>query len=274
VYAPLAAAVVGADINERFCYLFACMSADCRNTAAGWRVLRAQRPAPPPPAASAATTMSTAAALAAPAATVFSVGDDWGAANADDWGGGGGGGFGAASGDAASPELDDLAEALRTAQLSGAAADAAAAAAARAARADAATFAAARTGRPPPSASTLPEFYVAAVHEPGAEGDAGGADMLGRDATSARAAQLAAEYACRAGGAAGVPPDGSGASASAGAGESDAAGGEEGDDTAGESWGGEAYERVTVRGVDRAYLKFQKRLRRCPAQCVRCARRA
>lgn len=39
--------------------------------------------------------------------------------------------------------------------------------------------------------------------------------------------------------------------------------------TAAESWAGEAYEKDEIRGVDRSYVKFSKRLARCPQQCVR-----
>ena len=34
-------------------------------------------------------------------------------------------------------------------------------------------------------------------------------------------------------------------------------------------WGGEAYESMAVRGVGKPRLRFQKRLARCPSQCVR-----
>ena len=248
LYAPLDAASVGTDVHERFLYIFACLAPGCRNEAAGWSALRAQRPAPPPPA------LPQPAAASAPAAPPQPA-DDWGVAGADDWGGGD-----AAAGNAAStagegaPALDGLAEALQAAQLQGAAADAAAAKL-RAGRGDAA--AAQRPARPPPSAATLPEFYVAAVAEPEADGSAAAGP---RDAAAARAAQLAAEYAARRGGT-------STAESAAAAGEP--GGGDDGGE--GESWAGEQYERASVRGVDRAYLKFQKRLRRCPDQCLRCA---
>ena len=232
---------MGRDVVERFLYIFVCLAPGCRNQAGGWTVLRAQRRAPPLPAPPAPAAASASASLPQAA-------DDWGAVGADDWGGDEPAGVEAASaaGDRA-PALDALAEALATAQLQGAAADAAAAAKLRTARSEAAPQQL-RSARPPPTASTLPEFYVAAVAEPDADGSAGGAGAGTRDAAAERAAQLAAEYAARHGGAGG--DDGGG-------------------DSEAENWAGEQYERASVRGVDRAYLKFQKRLRRCPEQCLR-----
>lgn len=43
-------------------------------------------------------------------------------------------------------------------------------------------------------------------------------------------------------------------------------------DADGEAWGGEAYERSSVRGVEEATLKFLRRLSRCPDQVVRYGR--
>jgi hypothetical protein len=246
LYAPLDAASVGTDVHERFLYIFACLAPGCRNEAAGWSALRAQRPAPPPPASPQPAAASAPAAPPQPA-------DDWGVAGADDWGSRDtAGGVAAAAAGEGAPALDALAEALQAAQLQGAAADAAAAKL-RAARGEAA--AAQRPVRPPPSAATLPEFYVAAVAEPEADGSAAAGP---RDAATARAAQLAAEYAARRGG----------ASTAEAAASAEPSGGDDGGE--GESWAGEQYERASVRGVDRAYLKFQKRLRRCPEQCLRC----
>jgi hypothetical protein len=36
------------------------------------------------------------------------------------------------------------------------------------------------------------------------------------------------------------------------------------------SWAGELYEKDEVRGVERSYLKFSKRVARQPQQCARC----
>jgi len=250
LYAPLDSSAVGRDVVERFLYIFVCLAPGCRNQAAGWTALRAQRPAAPPPAPAAAAAASAPAAPPQPA-------DDWGAVGADDWGGDESAhdAVSAAAGDH-TPALDALAEALASAQLQGAAADAAAAAKLRSARSEAQPQQP-RTVRPQPCASTLPEFYVAAVAEPDADGDAGAGGAGTRDAAAERAAQLAAEYAARHGGA-------GTAAAPGGDGDDDGSGGGEA-----ESWAGEQYERASVRGVDRAYLKFQKRLRRCPEQCLR-----
>lgn len=45
-----------------------------------------------------------------------------------------------------------------------------------------------------------------------------------------------------------------------------------GDDASQMSWAGEEYEAGSVRGVQPSYLKFSKRLRQHPDQCVRCVR--
>ena len=36
-----------------------------------------------------------------------------------------------------------------------------------------------------------------------------------------------------------------------------------------ETWAGEGYEQASATGADSMYLKFSKRLQRCPNQCLR-----
>ena len=236
-YTPLVASALSPpgveDLSERYLYLFACLAPACRNTGEAWRAVRAQRPAAPAPVAAPAP----AAATPAPASPIHV---DWGGA-ADDWGG-----------DAALPGAADADLGVLTEQLDAALA-VSASSAARQRRPPAAGAASARprpahTPRPAPAPHTLPEFYLLACAEPEEEGAGAGLERV-----SARAQELALAYQQHGGGGGG----------GAGGEEPDVSGGGE------EAWAGEEYERPSVRGVSRAQLKFQKRLRRCPQQCVR-----
>jgi len=159
-------------------------------------------------------------------------------APADDWGGGacdweaGGGGVEAAGGyDAELAALSD--------QLSAAALASAAAGRRGGARPAAAPAPVSRPPRPPPQSNTLPEFYVADAFEPEAAAEPRGAAAA---AAAARAEALAA-----------------------------ALGGGEGGEAAegGLGWGGEEYERSSVRGMTKALQRYTKRLARCPDQLLR-----
>ncbi len=226
------------DHPDRFLYILGCVAEECGAAEGSWRALRCQPPAVVP----AAPPRPTAAA-APPAA-----------AAADRWG------LGAGADDAAL-NFGDLTAALGAMAPPAAAPPkagrpgAAAAAAAAAEPADPAA-AALETSRP-----RLPAFYLYADVEPAAVCDAAGGG-------AGHVAELLEAYRTEEGGGGAALPDAAAAPA--------AAGGEAG----GEAWEGEAYEEDAVLAAEgravagAAFLKFARRLARCPDQCARYARGA
>jgi pre-rRNA-processing protein TSR4 len=236
-YAPLRATELsppgGPDLPERYLYLFACLAPECRNEPDAWRAVRAQRPSAPASTA-AATATPPAPPAAAPPVT------HWSAA-ADDWSGAAAGGDSAEGG--AQPgggELQALARDLDAALAVSASEPGGAKPRVAAASPAGASGGTAFQRRPAGGPNSLPEFFVSAEDEP--EGDDSNTSRGGR--ADPKAMPMEAMAAALAGG------DG-------------------GDGDKGESWAGEAYESTAVRGVPKHYLRFQKRLRRCPEQCVR-----
>ena len=242
-YAPLRASELipagSSDLPERYLYLFACLAPGCRNEPDAWRAVRAQRVSPVTSAA--ATGSVEKHAQPGPSSTPVSAlpVTDWSAA-ADDWSGGGDGGAGGGSGQA---ELSSLATELDAALAVSSAADAQGGK-----HRVAASSAAGSTGgsaqlqrRPAPGPNALPEFFISAEDEP--EDEDGGSASRRVDPKAMPLEAMAAALA-----------------------------GDEDDKvttSGGESWAGEAYESTTVRGVPKQFLRFQKRLRKCPEQCVR-----
>lgn len=223
------AAATASGAAERFLYLFACLGPGCRSSDDSWCALRAQHPTNVPVAAE-------APAVPAPAAAAVS--DDWGVSGADDWGASD---VSEAAPDDSGAELSSLAEQLSAALESAAEARAKPRVQPPAQPREARIGKAAQ--RPAPGPLTLPEFYIVATEEPEDE-------TVSAEAPAwARATQLAAEYERT-------------AATGARAGDSDG-------DGDGVGWAGEEYESVSVRGVSKAALKYQKRLARCATQCVR-----
>ena len=286
-HAPLVSGELadGAAVADRVLYLFSCFSRTCfsRTANAGrWRCLRAQVP----PVAAAALARdersearargpSTVPATEVEGAVVGEVADDWGGASGDDWGAG---------------AIGDDADALASALDALATRDLDAEASAR----DAEWNRTARDALPPQDtmadasgrertraedargdgwASTekkggqkatkgdwrgprLPEFYLLADHEP----DAASASAL-TASERANAERLLHKYAVDEG----LETDSADAAAAIAAAVTAAT-----RDAATEN-AAEAYESAAVEGVDGRYLKFSKRLRRAPEQCVRYA---
>lgn len=240
-YAPLRASELsppgGADLPERYLYLFACLAPECRNEPDAWRAVRAQRPSAPAGGAAAATATPPAPPPPAPPVT------DWSAA-ADDWSGvapGDGSQEGGAQQQQPGGELHSLARALDAALAVSTAGSGGSKPRVAAASPAAASGGAAFQRRPAGGPNSLPEFFISAEDEP--EDDDSGARVVRADPKAMPMEAMAA--------------------ALAGGGD----GGDGGDKS--ESWAGEAYESTAVRGVPKHYLRFQKRLRRCPEQCVR-----
>ena len=281
----------GASVSDRTLYLMTCFDPACPGSGTNegrWRAVRAQR-APPAEDAERGSTAAggregarlasvgaaaRAVAVAADEGAAVSemplAGDDWGAGGgADDWGASGGNvagadAFGGSEADGwvnergVDAEMDDLAnalDALATANTS---------------------VASGRSGRGKGSKSgrgkgagqedddsvgrvksrwdgpSLPEFYLVADWEP----DAAAGAMTA--AEKAKADRLLAQYVA----AEGITSTGDLTAAVAPSGAQSAVNAE---------WQGERYEKGTVEGLDKRYLKFSKRMRRAPDQCVRYA---
>ena len=290
-HAPLTSGELpdGALAPDRTLYLMTCFHPACPRAGANagrWKCLRAQRrddaavvAAAAAAAANATTTaaVATAAPSTAPAdaregAAVGAVGDDWGgsaSASADDWGASAADDWGADAG--VDAEMDHLSSALD-------------------ALATDPTPARERPEKnrrgggdadehgpgpehglgPGPDAAprrrargpTLPEFYLVADWEP----DASSASAL-TPTERADAERLLARYAA----AEGIASEGDDAAAAAAAVAAAAAASSSGGVGGDAEWSGEGYEAGTAEGLDRRYLKFSKRLRRAPEQCVRYA---
>ncbi|KAK9806867.1 hypothetical protein WJX72_005509 [[Myrmecia] bisecta] len=103
--------------------------------------------------------------------------------------------------------------------------------------------------RAPAQGRVLPEFYLKFRPEPGVK-----RDLLGR-VDEQHMAQLLAEYEQSCGRAGQAPQVAESASCSV--------------DGEPETWAGEGYEHASATGADSMYLKFSKRLQRCPQQCLR-----
>ncbi|KAF8065777.1 PED1 [Scenedesmus sp. PABB004] len=263
-YAPHPAA------QERTLMVWGCVRLGCGKAPGAWRALRCQLPdaasadAPPlpqqpqqrqqqqhdPPPSQPAPDPPASSDCGFGAA-----GDDWGAP-----------GPGAAADDPF--DFSDL-----TSSLEATAAHQQAAAAAKQGRARHAQPGPA-ADEPPPAVCcrpalgpALPEFHLYSEQEPG---DVGGSAPLS-GAELAHVQELLAAYRAAEAAAAG----GAGSSAAAAApaapapgGAAGAGGGEGGGE---EAWGGEGYEKPELRGVERGYLKFSRRLARRPQQCARYA---
>ena len=264
-HAPLVSGELadGAAVADRVLYLFSCFSRTCfsRTANAGrWRCLRAQ--VPPVTAAALARDErpearargpSTVPATEVEGAVVGEVADDWGgAADADDWGAG--------AGDADADALASALDALATRHLDGE--DEMADASGRLPRADEARedgpgLTPRRLRRGDWRGPRLPEFYLLAEYEP----DAASASALSAS-QRADTERLLHRYAVEEG----LETDAANAANAVAAAVT-----AENRDAATRDAGGEAYESAAVAGVDGRYLKFSKRLRRAPEQCVRYA---
>ena len=286
-HAPLTSGELpdGALAPDRTLYLMTCFHPACPRAGANasrWKCLRAQRRdnaavtaanaaanatlAPDPAAAS-----STAPADAREGAAVGAVGDDWGAsasasASADDWGASAADDWGADAGvDAEMDHLSSALDALATDPTS--------------AREKSETKRRSRGAADEPGPGpgptedfapprrrargpTLPEFYLVADWEP----DASLASAL-TPTERADTERLLVRYAA----AEGIASEGNDDAAAAAAAIAAAAAAPASAAAADAEWSGEGYEAGTAEGLDRRYLKFSKRLRRAPEQCVRYA---
>ena len=291
-HAPLVSGELadGAAVADRVLYLFSCFSRTCfsRTANAGrWRCLRAQVP----PVAAAALARderpearargpSTVPATEVEGAVVGEVADDWGGASGDDWGAGAGDDWGAGANGDDADALASALDALATRDLDAEAsardtewnrtardalppqdtmADASGRERTRAedARGDGwASMEKKKGGRGDWRGPRLPEFYLLAEHEP----DAASASAL-TASERADAERLLHKYAVDEG----LETDSANAAAAIAAAAIAAT-----RDAATEN-AAEAYESAAVEGVDGRYLKFSKRLRRAPEQCVRYA---
>ena len=287
-HAPLVSGELadGAAVADRVLYLFSCFSRTCfsRTANAGrWRCLRAQVP----PVTAAAQLVSntrderpearargpsTVPATEVEGAVVGEVADDWGGASGDDWGAGANGD----DADALASALDALATrdldaeaSARDAEWNRTARDALppqdtmadASGRERTRAEDARGDGWASTGKKKGRRGDwrgprLPEFYLLADHEP----DAASASAL-TASERADAERLLHKYAVDEG----LETDSANAAAAIAAAVTAAT-----RDAATEN-AAEAYESAAVEGVDGRYLKFSKRLRRAPEQCVRYA---
>jgi|TARA_B110000977_G_scaffold191411_1_gene263509 pre-rRNA-processing protein TSR4 len=288
-HAPLVSGELtgGNAVVDRVLYLLTCFNNKCpgANTNAGrWRCLRAQLPP-----VSAATLVHDAAAAATEThrpstvpssnnegAAVGEVTDDWGGTG-DDWGGNagddwGGDGDAAAGADALANALDALATRdmdggtskihkdtssvrFRDADGKDTGMDASSSAAAAAA--------ASRKKWPGPA---LPEFYLTADYEP----HASVASVL-TSTEQADTERLLHKYAMDEGLQTNA---GNAAAAIVSSITAQGAGGGKGNsgkqtNANAQEYAAEAYEPGSVDGVDGKYLKFAKRMRRAPDQCVR-----
>ena len=234
-YAPLRATELsppgGPDLPERYLYLFACLAPECRNEPDAWRAVRAQRPSAPASTA-AATATPPAPPAAAPPVT------DWSTA-ADDWSGSAAGGDSTEGGAHQGGDLQALARDLDAALAVSASEQGGAKPRVAAASPAGASGGTPFQRRPAGGPNSLPEFFISAEDEP--EDDDSNSRVARADPKAMPMEAMAAALA--------------------------GADGSDGDK--GESWAGEAYESTAVRGVPKHYLRFQKRLRRCPEQCVR-----
>jgi pre-rRNA-processing protein TSR4 len=269
-HAPLVSGELpdGAAVADRVLYLFSCFSETCPGAGANagrWRCLRAQVP---PVAAPALDDDSLGARVHGPStvpatevegAVVGEVADDWGGAGGDDWGAGAGDDWGAASGDAADAEaLASALDSLATRDVDRPVADTGGRfpRAENLARGDGSELTPRRNRLSDWRGPRLPEFYLVADYEP----DAASASAL-TSAERADAERLLHKYAVEEG----LETDPANAAAAIAAAVTDAATHSENRNAA------EAYESAAVEGVDGRYLKFSKRVRRAPEQCVRYA---
>ena len=266
-HAPLGAEPDQPDAPDRSLYLFTCFDPRCASVRGGknrgrWRALRAQSPGAGGDGAwggdGSARGGVSCAPLEGEGATVAVIGDDWGGGGGgDDWGGGVDG-----QGAGAGAEMDELADALdRLATRP------------TTTTTTKTTTTKRRTDAPPGSAAgddaagddadldpdfdrraawqgpRVPEFFLVADWEPASS--SGDADLV-------EAERALARYTEAEGGAAfGESARGPGSREAAPAGNNE--------------WAGEGYEAGTVDGLDGRYLKFSKRIRRAPEQCVRYA---
>ena len=264
-HAPLVSGELadGAAVADRVLYLFSCFSQTCPGAGANagrWRCLRAQVP-PVPAAALGGTrdehpearggTPSTVPATEVEGAVVGEVADDWGGTDADDWGAG----AGDADADALASALDALAtqrpdDENETAEASGRFPRA------DRARGDGSGWTLRRRRHGDWRGPCLPEFYLVAEYEP----DAASASALS-DSQRADAERLLHKYAVEEG----LETDVANAAVAVAA----AVTAENRDSNTRNA--AEAYESGAAAGVDGRYLKFSKRLRRAPEQCVRYA---
>ena len=258
-HAPLGAEPDQPDAPDRTLYLFTCFDPRCSSVRAGknsgrWRALRAQRPGTGGHSAWGGDGARTAAVSSAPkegeGANVAVIGDDWGAnASGDDWGAAAGDDW-VVGGDAA--EMDELVDALDKLATQPRKNDE------TKRRTDAIQEGGTAVGTDESTAKTkvtwrgprIPEFFLVADWEPSSE-----------SAELAEAERALARYTETEG--AVLDPSVSGApSGSIQSGNVQSGHNE---------WAGEGYEAGAVDGLDKRYLKFSKRIRRAPEQCVRYA---
>ena len=285
-HAPLGAEPDQPDAPDRSLYLFTCFDPRCASVRGGknrgrWRALRAQIPGAGGDGAWGGDRFARGGVSCAPlegeGATVAVIGDDWGGGG-DDWGGGGGGGdsddWGAGvdgQGAGAGAEMDELADALdRLAtrpptttndtndkrRTDGVAPNSGASDDADLVRPRSTSFDPDSFRELAWSGPSVPEFFLVADWEPVSSSqtaDLAEAERALARYTEAEGASASSESHTR----------------SPGSRASRVFGGEAAKND--HEWAGEGYEAGTVDGLDGRYLKFSKRIRRAPEQCVRYA---